>query len=152
MSPLTRPIRILCVDDNKDSADSLVSLLTIYGYDALACYEGWSALAAVENECPDACLLDLNMPGMDGDELAIKIQEQLPNCHIVFVALTAQDSAASIERTRKAGFRYHLVKPVSPDALLVALAPLDIGRAATLARKAAASRQKTQPSGPLDMN
>lgn len=137
---MARPIRILCVDDNRDAADSMVSLLNLYGYEAIARYDGTSGLAAAEEECPDACLLDINMPNMDGDELALKIQERLPECHIVFVAVTAQDDKITKERTRNAGFRYHLVKPVSPDALLIALAPLDSGRA--LSKAAAITRSR----------
>ena len=119
------PLRVLCVDDNRDAADSTVLLLGLYGYDALARYDGPSGLKAVEQYHPDACVLDLNMPGMDGVELAMKIQSRHPDCHLVFVALTAQSGPESVERTRCAGFRHHLVKPVAPEELLAALQPLD---------------------------
>lgn len=122
-----RQVRVLCVDDNRDAADTLVLLLQAYGYDATAQYDGPAGLAAVKTFHPDACVLDLNMPGMDGDELAVHIQEQIPNCHIIFVALTAQDGREATERTRRAGFRHHLIKPVGAEQLLAALATLDGG-------------------------
>ena len=119
------PLRVLCVDDNRDSADSTALLLGLCGYDAVACYDGPSGLAEAARVPPDACLLDLNMPGMDGDELAVRIRDRVPDRRIVFVALTAQVGESATERIRRAGFRHHLIKPVAPDALLAALQPLD---------------------------
>src|SRR5579883_2568196 len=63
-------LRVLCVDDFHDSADTLGALLRIYGCDVKVCYDGPSALALAESFRPDVCVLDLTMPGMDGDELA----------------------------------------------------------------------------------
>jgi CheY-like chemotaxis protein len=70
------PLRVLCVDDNRDVADSEADLLHVHECDARACYSGASALVEVAEFRPCVCLIDLNMPGMDGDELAVRLREQ----------------------------------------------------------------------------
>ena len=113
------PPRILCVDDNHDVADSTVELLLLIGYDARACYDGASALLLAESYHPDVCLIDLNMPGMDGDELAVRLRaSEQP---MILVAATAASHAAGCRRIREAGFDHHLVKPVALAALLAVL-------------------------------
>jgi CheY-like chemotaxis protein len=112
------PFRILCVDDRRDAADAEVLLLRAGGFEALACYDGPSALLAAEAFRPNVCLLDLNMPGMDGDEVAIRLLGR-PGWHpLVLIAVTAMGDEASRARTEAAGFHLHLVKPVDPRKLL----------------------------------
>ena len=120
-----RVIRVLCVDDNRDVADSTAQYLGLCGYEAAACYDGQTALHRAAEFRPGVCIIDLNMPGMDGDELAVRIREDLPGCEIVFVAMTAMSSEDAVARTRRAGFVAHLVKPIDPGQLLSALAGLD---------------------------
>lgn len=110
--------RVLVVDDNRDVADSATELLRIVGFDARACYDGRSALAAIDEFPPDVCLLDLNMPGMDGDELALQIRERTVGRTTLLVAITAMGDPENRRRTAEAGFRLHLVKPVDPHDLL----------------------------------
>jgi two-component system, OmpR family, response regulator len=112
--------RVLCVDDNgdyRDCADSTVLLLRTVGFEALACYDGPTALRMVEKFLPSICFLDLNMPGMAGDEVAMHICS-LPWCPILLVALTAMSNEQSRARTAAAGFHLHLVKPVDPQKLI----------------------------------
>ncbi len=113
--------RILCIDDNIDVADSTVELLQTVGYDAVACYNGASALAEASSFHPGVCLIDLNMPGMDGDELAIRLRKQYGETPIVLVAMTAMSNEESSRRIREAGFDLHLIKPVDPVQLLSAI-------------------------------
>ena len=116
MDVVTRP-RILYVDDNRDVTDSAVELLRISGFDALACYDGPHALAVADAFAPDVCLLDLNMPGMNGDELARCLHDQNRDRAILFVAVTAQGDQESRRLTHDAGFCIHLIKPVNPNHL-----------------------------------
>lgn len=109
------PLRILCVDDNRDVADSSADLFDLLGYESLACYNGTSALRLVDSFAPDVCLIDLNMPGMDGDELAILLRRR--NRPLLLVAITAMSDAASGLRIAEAGFDYHLIKPFDPNRL-----------------------------------
>lgn len=115
------PFRILYVDDNRDLADSAVELLRLAGFDARACYDGPTALAEAVAHHPTLCMIDLNMLGMDGDELAGRLQRVPLETRPVLIAVTAMSDAASADRIRAAGFDRHLVKPVDP-LTLVALA------------------------------
>src|SRR6187551_2267400 len=110
----TPRLRVLCVDDNQDATDSAVDFLRLVGFDAMACYDGPHALAAAREFAPDICLLDLNMPGMDGDELAGRLRDQAVDRPVLFIAVTARGDDESRRRTADAGFRLHLVKPVPP--------------------------------------
>jgi CheY-like chemotaxis protein len=129
MSDSEPPIlRVLCVDDHRDAADSLGVLLELVGYKAMVCYDGESALAAAEEFRPDACILDLTMPGLDGVEVGRRLR-QLPWAHnLPLVAVTALGNDEARRRTAEAGFDLHLTKPVDPDRLANVLADIVILR------------------------
>lgn len=110
--------RVLYVDDNCDVADSATELLRLVGFDTCVRYDGPTALAAAEQFHPDVCILDLNMPGMDGDELATLLRDQAAGRPMLFVAVTAMGNDECRRRTLAAGFHLHLVKPVDPHDLL----------------------------------
>ena len=116
------PVRVLCVDDNRDLADSTALLLGACGYDALACYDGADALTEARTFLPAVCLIDLNMPGMDGDEVAVRLKRLLGDAAPSLIAMTAMSGDAAARRIAAAGFDLHLVKPVEPRALLRAVA------------------------------
>ena len=106
------------MDDNPDVADSEVMLLQLTGFEARACYDGPAALAAVTEFRPAACLIDLNMPGMDGDEVAARIRALPTGREVVLVAVTAMGDDAARDRMTRAGFQLVLTKPVDPHDLL----------------------------------
>jgi len=110
-------LRVLCVDDNRDVADSLAALIQIAGFEALACYDGPSALEAVTLFQPDVCVLDLNMPGMGGDEVGQRVRSVLGGADTTLVALTGLPEEEARERTRAVGFDLHLTKPIDPETL-----------------------------------
>jgi two-component system, OmpR family, response regulator len=109
--------RVLCVDDNLDVADSTAELLQLLGFEAVACYDGPHALEIAPTFRPDVCLLDLNMPRQDGDELAGQLRELAADRGVLFIAVTARGDDAARRRTAEAGFVIHLVKPVDPRDL-----------------------------------
>jgi DNA-binding response OmpR family regulator len=111
-------LRVLCIDDNHDVADSTADLLQFAGFEARACYSGASALSEAATFLPGLCLIDLNMPGMDGDVLAVRLREQAGTRTMVLIAVTAMGNEESSRRIRDAGFDMHLIKPVYPVALL----------------------------------
>jgi PAS domain S-box-containing protein len=104
--------RILVVDDNQDAADSLSLLLQADGAEVRVAYDGLAALAAYEGFCPDAALLDLGMPNMDGYELARRLREKPCRAQTRIAALTGWGQDSDRERTRASGFDLHLTKPV----------------------------------------
>ena len=115
------PLRVLCVDDNRDTADTQVAVLGLFGYEAQACYDGLSALAVVPEFRPDACLLDLAMPGMGGLELSTQLKAQAGPQPLLLIATTALGEWEVKTQTAVAGFHYHFIKPVDTTAVLTAL-------------------------------
>jgi CheY-like chemotaxis protein len=112
---------VLVVDDNHDAADALAEVLGLLGCTTRACYDGAAALGAAAEFRPDACLLDLVMPGMDGYELAARLRAGAGSRPLLLVATTALGGAEDRARTAIAGFHYHLVKPVDTPTLFDAL-------------------------------
>ena len=119
-------LRVLCVDDNHDIADTLGVLLDLVGFEARVCYDGLSALIAAEEFRPDAAILDLMMPGMDGVELGRRLRARPWAAALPLVAVTALGDDEARRRTTEAGFDLHLTKPVEPDRLANVLADLVI--------------------------
>jgi CheY-like chemotaxis protein len=111
-------LRVLCVDDHRDVADSTALLLRGAGFEARACHDGRTALQLAVQFRPGVCLLDLTMPGMDGDELAQRLLAQPGWRPLLLVAVTAVSDESYRQRTTAAGFHLHLVKPVEPEKLL----------------------------------
>ena len=112
------PLRVLCVDEDPDTADSTAQLLRMAGLDARACYSGPAALREAAGFAPDVCLLDLKLRGVGGDELGVQLRAQAGGRPLALVAVTALGDTVSRDRTDRAGFDLHLVKPVHPRDLL----------------------------------
>jgi two-component system OmpR family response regulator len=119
------PLRVLCVDDNRDAADSLGALLRLVGFDARVCHDAATALTVAAGFAPEACVLDVTMPGMDGCELAASLRGGPAGRDLFLVAVTALGEPDAVARTSAAGFDLHLVKPVEVDTLLEVIAELD---------------------------
>jgi CheY-like chemotaxis protein len=109
------------VDDNRDAADSLGALLRLVGFDARVCHDAATALTVAAGFAPEACVLDVTMPGMDGCELAASLRGGPAGRALYLVAVTALGDPDAVARTAAAGFDIHLVKPVAPQTLIDAL-------------------------------
>jgi len=107
--------RVLIVDDNQDSADSLAMLLELDGHDVRAVYSAMDALEQVTAFAPEIVLLDIGLPGMNGYDVAQRIKEMPQPPRLVAVSGYAQREDK--ERSTAAGFSTHLVKPVDIAAL-----------------------------------
>jgi signal transduction histidine kinase/ActR/RegA family two-component response regulator len=110
--------RVLIVDDNEDGAQSMGALLAANGHDVQVFCNAAEALADAAANQPDIAFLDLNMPGMDGFELARRLRELPSGQQIRLVAVTGMGREADVMRTRAAGFDAHLTKPADPERLL----------------------------------
>jgi signal transduction histidine kinase len=117
--------RVLVVDDNVDSADSLAELLRVWGHEVQAVYNGSQALAAAPAFRPELALLDIDMPDMSGYELARQLRTRDGLDGTAYVALTGYGQEEDRRRSTAAGFRAHLVKPVDPEGLRQLLATLN---------------------------
>jgi CheY-like chemotaxis protein len=110
--------RILIVDDNKDSADSLAMLLEITGNKTYMAHDGVEAVEAIEKHRPEVVLLDIGLPKLDGHEVCRRVREQPWGKDIVVIALTGWGQEDDRRKSEEAGFNGHLVKPVDYDKLL----------------------------------
>jgi CheY-like chemotaxis protein len=117
-------LRILIVDDNRDSADSLVMLLRLLGNDTRTAYDGQQGLDLAEEFRPDVVLLDIGLPKLNGYEACRRIREQPWGKGMVLIALTGWGQEDDVRRSHQAGFDHHVVKPVDPNALMRLLAGL----------------------------
>ena len=115
--PARRMRRVLVVDDNRDSAESLAALLGMLGHEVDQAYDGPAALATARTRFPDLVLLDIGMPGMSGHEVARQIRAEPALLGTTLIALTGYGSAEDRHESRAAGFDGHLVKPIDFEAL-----------------------------------
>jgi signal transduction histidine kinase len=112
-SPLHVPRwRILIVDDNRDSADSLAILLDMLGHEVQTAYDGETGLHFAEDFSPDIVLLDIGLPRLSGLEAARRIRNDLGLRDAFLIAMTGYGQEEDKRRSREAGFNAHLVKPV----------------------------------------
>jgi CheY-like chemotaxis protein len=116
--------RILVVDDNRDSAESLAMLLRLTGQDVRTVHDGRQALILAEAYRPDLVLLDIGLPGIDGYEVARRLRSVPWIGTTTLVALTGYGGEDDRRQARAAGFDHHMVKPVDFGALHRLLAAL----------------------------
>jgi signal transduction histidine kinase len=119
-----KPSRILVVDDNADAADALAFMLRAAGHEVNTANDGLEALNISPTFRPDIVLLDLGMPNLNGYATAHRMREQPWGQDIMLVALTGWGQPKDRDRTSRAGFNAHLVKPVGVDELFGTLAQL----------------------------
>jgi two-component system CheB/CheR fusion protein len=112
------------VDDNADAARSLAMLLEIEGHEVRLCYDGQNGLMEAETFRPEAVLLDIGLPGLDGLEVARRLRAMSLSPRPLLVALTGYGQADDVRRSHEAGFDHHLVKPADPHALTALLASM----------------------------
>jgi PAS domain S-box-containing protein len=116
--------RILVVDDNRDSADSIATLLQLSGHQTYMAHDGQAAVEEAERLRPDVILLDVGLPKMSGLDACKRIRSHAWGKAIVVVALTGWGQDNDRRNTREAGFDAHLVKPVDYGDLLQLLSAL----------------------------
>ena len=115
--PAPQKRRILVVDDNHDSADSLAALLSLGGHETHTANDGEHAISEAAKLRPDVILLDIGLPRLDGYDTCRRIREQPWGRDMVIVALTGWGEEEDRRQATQAGFDGHLVKPVDHNAL-----------------------------------
>ena len=122
-----RPLRVLIADDNRDSAESLGMLLEMSGHEVFIAYDGLDALALAADKRPDAALLDIGMPGMDGYEVAASLRREAWGAGIKLIAITGWGQEDAKRMAQAAGFDHHLTKPMDSVFLETLLAAVHRG-------------------------
>jgi signal transduction histidine kinase/CheY-like chemotaxis protein len=122
--------RILVVDDLAASAETLMTLLEMEGFEVRVAHEGQQALAIAREFRPNVVLLDIGLPGMNGFEVAHGLRSQDESRDALLIALTGYGEAESRLRSAQAGFDFHMVKPADVNLLLAMLTDPEQARAA----------------------
>ncbi len=113
--------KVLLADDNQDALETLAMLLETAGHHVVTASSGDEAVALAARERPDAVVLDIGMPGMNGYAAAEAIRQTAAGRDILLVALTGWGQAEDQARSRAAGFDHHFTKPVEIDQLQAVL-------------------------------
>jgi signal transduction histidine kinase/ActR/RegA family two-component response regulator len=118
-APVAVPLQVTCrigkiiiVDDNRDAAETLGSILSKWGHQVLLAHNGLAALELGARERADAFILDIGMPGLSGYEVARRIRSEPWGSHTLLLAMTGWGQTEDIARAKQAGFDEHLTKPV----------------------------------------
>lgn len=120
--------RVLVVDDNKECAKTMMWTMEMLGHTAQFSLDGKAAIRLAKSFQPDVIFLDIGLPGMNGYEICQAMRKESILKNTVFVAQTGWGQKEHKERSKGAGFDYHLVKPVDISALKDILLLLDTAR------------------------
>jgi two-component system CheB/CheR fusion protein len=132
-TPSTPRLRILVVDDNRDSARSMALILAAWGHETSTAHDGPGALRAAREFQPQVVLLDIGLPGIDGYEVARQLASQDSDRRPVLVAMTGYGQDEDRRRARDAGFDHHLVKPLDLAKVRSVLASVATNKRDTVA-------------------
>ena len=119
-----QPLRVLVVDDNADAAAMLAMVLESFGHQVQVEHGSLAALARARSAPPDAAILDIGLPDIDGYELAARLRAQPETRAAVLVAVTGYGHDSDRRKALAAGFDHHLVKPADPARLTAILAAI----------------------------
>lgn len=109
--------RVLVVDDSADCALIMKKLLSLKGHTVLTVVDGAAALDCLDEFRPQAIVLDLNLPGLSGHQVAEAVRRHPTFGSVLMIAVTGRDRDEDRIRSRQAGIDHHLVKPVDVSQL-----------------------------------
>jgi CheY-like chemotaxis protein len=112
---------VLVVDDNHDAASSLAALLDQFGFTVRTAHGAEEAMVAAAAFAPEAAIVDIGLPEIDGYELATRLRAMRDGAPLLLVALTGYGQATDRAKSVLAGFDRHLVKPVGAEVLRAVL-------------------------------
>lgn len=121
ITPKARKLSVLLVDDSCDAAQTLCAVLESEGHAVVLAFTGEAALVAATQMRPDVAILDLDLPDIDGCDVARRLRQNPAGGPMRLFALTGSDGEEARRRINASGFDMHFVKPTSPSALIQAL-------------------------------
>ena len=127
---------MLIIEDNRDAREMFRMMLELDGHQVIDAEEGCAGLQLLRAESPDVAFIDVGLPGLDGYEIARRFRSEAdggPGRRVLLVALTGYGTPDALERSRRAGFDHHLIKPVNPEALYRLLNSEDLAAAGVAA-------------------
>jgi signal transduction histidine kinase/CheY-like chemotaxis protein len=110
-------LHVLVVEDNHDGRESLRDLLEIWGYEVSLAADGPEGIEKALSLRPEVALIDIGLPGLDGNEVARRIRSVLSSEEVALIAMTGYGQPEDRRRALQAGFDRYLVKPVDPAIL-----------------------------------
>jgi two-component system CheB/CheR fusion protein len=117
----TSGLKVLLVDDNTDTTESLALLLKMAGHEVRTAASGSAALKIAQSFLPNAIVLDIGLPRMNGYKIAQRLRAAPATAHALLIALTGYGQARDRRLAEASGFDHHLVKPVNLNELLAVL-------------------------------
>jgi PAS domain S-box-containing protein len=112
-----KSLRVVVVEDNPDTGETLRALLELFGHEARVARSGWAGVETTRQWRPDVVLCDIGLPGMDGYAVARTLRQDAAIPKTSLIALSGYGSDADKNRCLEAGFRVHLTKPIDPTEL-----------------------------------
>ncbi|MEO6824843.1 MAG: ATP-binding protein [Nitrosospira sp.] len=119
--PPAKTLRVLIADDNRDATLMLSTLLQAEGYETCVEHDAYRVLERAHAEAPDICLLDIGLPGMDGNEIARRLRSTGAKAQPVLIAITGYGQDSDRKISFEAGFDHYFVKPVDVKKLVALL-------------------------------
>ena len=115
--------RILVIEDNPDTADSLAMILTLLGHEVQVAYNGPDGVRKAVAWRPDVVLSDIGLPGLTGYQVAERLRQSPETARARLVAITGYGDDDDRRRAYESGFDFHFTKPADTSALLNVIAP-----------------------------
>jgi two-component system, cell cycle response regulator len=140
------PARILLIEDNPENLDLMSYLLTAFGHTALKAVNGEEGLALALREKPDLILCDLQLPKLDGYELARQIRRNPEVSHLALVAVTAYAMRGDRDRVMASGFNGYITKPIIPEEFVSRAEEFLSEKLRSVARPLANAQPQRQPA------
>ncbi len=116
-------LRVLIIEDSRDTAESLGMLLELLGYETRLALTGTAGVELATAWSPDVVLCDIGLPGLDGYRVAAALRQHPTTAQVHLIAVTGYGRDEDRRRSREAGFDHHLTKPVDYDDLKPLLTP-----------------------------
>lgn len=110
--------RVLVVDDNIDSAQSMSLLLELEGHEVACAHDGNAALQEAAGFQPQIVLLDLGLPEINGYEVARRLRADPAHAEVLLIAISGYGRDQDRVASQEAGFDFHLTKPADPDVVM----------------------------------
>ncbi len=108
-------LRVLIIEDNDQNMYMLSFLLEMNNYEVMQAFNGLDGIKAAKENSPDIILLDIQLPGMDGYQIAQELRSRNDLCHIPIIAVTSHAMVGDREKAMASGATGYIEKPVDPD-------------------------------------